>query len=67
MRETSRNYNVSPANKKLVDIQELQILLCSGSVTARRIGIEAEAVVRVGRRVLYNVSKIQKYLDAVSE
>ena len=67
MRETNRNYDVSPANKKLVDIQELQILLCSGRVTAQRIGIEAESVVRVGRRVLYNVSKIQKYLDTVSE
>lgn len=66
MRETKRNYNVPPSDKHLVDSVELQILLCCGSATAVKIGEAAGGRVKIGRRVLWNVKKIQEYLDAIS-
>ena len=57
----------SMADKKTVDTVELQTMLSSGRKTAVEIGTAAQARVQVGRRVLWNVGKIQKYLDAISE
>ena len=42
-------------------------LLSAGYPTAVEIGTAAGARITVGRRVLWNVSKIQKYLDEISE
>lgn len=67
MRQTKKDYSVPPYAKRLVDVEELQILLCAGRVTAVRIGEEAQAKVKIGRRVFFNVSKIQNYLDKISE
>ncbi|MFV0420124.1 MAG: hypothetical protein ACK5KT_15520 [Dysgonomonas sp.] len=67
MKETLKNFEVKPNDKKLVDTSELQFLVCSGRKTAVDIGIAAGARVQIGRRVLWNVSKVQKYLDAISE
>ncbi len=50
-----------------VDIEKLSSILSCGHATARKIGEQAEARIFIGRRVLYSVSKIQKYLDAISE
>lgn len=50
-----------------VDIEKLSSILSCGHATARKIGEQAEARIYIGRRVLYSVSKIQKYLDAISE
>jgi len=41
-------------------------MLSCGEVTAKKIADYAEARVIVGRRVLYNVDKIKKYLDAMA-
>ena len=49
-----------------VNIEELAGMLSCGLATARKIGEDAQARVTVGRRVLYSVSKIQKYLDSIS-
>ncbi|OUP00573.1 hypothetical protein [Sellimonas sp.] len=54
-------------NKKIVDTTELQAMLCSGRKTAVEIGTAAQARVQVGRRVFWNVKKIQEYIDAISE
>lgn len=54
-------------NHLLVDTVELQKMLCCGRASAVKIGTDAESVVRVGRRVLYNTQKIQRYIDAISE
>lgn len=54
-------------NKKIVDTAELQAMLCSGRKTAVEIGTAAQARVQVGRRVFWNVKKIQEYIDAISE
>lgn len=54
-------------NKKAVDSPTLATLLGCGRKTAVRIGTEAGARIQIGRRVLWNVEKIQRYLDAISE
>ena len=50
-------------NRLTVDIEGLMAMLSCGEVTAKKI---AEARVIIGRRVLYNVDKIKKYLDAMA-
>ena len=49
-----------------VDTNGLQTILSCGRSTAVQIGTEAQARVVVGKRVLWNVSKIQIYLNNVS-
>ena len=48
------------------DIEGLMAMLSCGEVTAKKIADYAEARVIVGRRVLYNVDKIKKYIDAMA-
>lgn len=50
-----------------VDIEKLAAMLSCGQTTAKKIGEEAEAKIVVGRRVLYSVSKVQKYLEMIAE
>mgnify|MGYP000146299427 CR=1 FL=1 len=52
-------------NNLTVDTAGLQSLLSAGYPTAVEIGTAAGARITVGRRVLWNVSKIQKYLDEI--
>ena len=66
MRTTTKFAEIKPENKKLVDTQDLQVLLCVGRQTAVRIGTSANARVQVGKRVLWNVGKVQKYIDEIS-
>lgn len=63
MRKTTE-YNSE--NRLTVDIEGLMAMLSCGECTARKIAEFAEARVIVGRRVLYNVDKIKKYLDAMA-
>lgn len=53
-------------NRLTVDIEGLMAMLSCGEVTAKKIADYAEARVIVGRRVLYNVDKIKKYIDAMA-
>lgn len=55
------------ADYRTVDTEKLQGMLTAGRKTAVEIGTAAGARIKVGRRVLWNVAKIQKYLDAISE
>ena len=50
-----------------VDIEGLAAMLCCGQATARKIAEDAGARITIGRRVLYSVSKIEKYLEAIAE
>lgn len=50
-----------------VDIEKLSALLSSGQSTAKKIGEDAGARIIIGRRVLYSVSKVQRYLEAIAE
>lgn len=54
-------------NKITVDIVGLQGMLSVGKNTAADIGDKAGAVIRIGRRKLYNVKKIQAYMDGIAE
>lgn len=54
-------------NKKTVDTVGLQAMLSCGRKSAVDIGIAAGARIQIGRRVLWNVKKVQQYLDAISE
>lgn len=54
-------------NQMLVDTLGLQEMLSSGRPAAVKIGTEAGARVQSGRRVFWNVRKVQQYIDAISE
>lgn len=60
MRKTN---NIDCDNKITVDINGLQALLSLGRASADDIGEKAGAVIRVGRRKLYNVDKVKNYLN----
>lgn len=49
----------------LVSTDELKGLLSCGRYTATKIGTEAGARVQMGKRLLWNREKIQKYLDEI--
>ena len=60
--------NVKENSTKItVDINGLQNMLSVGKNTAYKIGDEAGAVVRLGKRKLYIVSKIEDYINKKSE
>lgn len=50
-----------------VDTAGLMELLNSGRKTAVEIGTAAGARIQIGRRVMWNVKKIEKYLDTICE
>ena len=50
-----------------VDIENLSAMLSCGHATARKIGEQAGAKVVIGRRVLYSVDRVRKYLDCLAE
>lgn len=52
--------------KITVTTDELQEMLGCGRESAVRVGESAEARVKIGRRVLWNLSKIQSYIDNMS-
>ncbi|MCM1189379.1 MAG: hypothetical protein NC541_08790 [bacterium] len=49
-----------------VDTKALMELLHCGRVTAVKIGTDAEARIQVGKSVLWNLPKIQRYVDVIS-
>ncbi len=53
-------------NTVTIDTKTLTELLHCGKVTAVKIGTDAEAKVQVGKRVLWNLSKVQRYIDTIS-
>lgn len=66
--KTMYKTNVIETNNKItVDINGLQAMLSIGKNTAAEIGEKAGAVIRIGRRKLYNVKKIQEYMDGLSQ
>ena len=55
------------ANKLTVDINGLQDILSVGKNTASQIGDKAGAVIRIGRRKLYIVDKVNDYMKSLAE
>lgn len=50
-----------------VDLEGLAGLLSCGKATARKVGADAGARIEIGRRVLYSVEKVKKYIEIMSE
>ncbi len=57
--ESKINFN----SRLLISTSDLRELLSCGRSTAMKIGIEAGARVQIGKRVLWNVNKVQRYLN----
>lgn len=47
------------------DIKTLMMLTGLGRVYADQIGVESGAKIRIGRRCLYRVADVQRYLDGI--
>ena len=65
MRQT--NSSSVSFNDLTVDTAGLQELTHAGFKTATAIGVAEGATIYVGRRVLWNVEKIRRYLETISE
>lgn len=52
-------------NKRLMNINEMMEYMGLGRVGAMKWGKENDCIIRVGRRVFYDKSKIDKILDSV--
>lgn len=63
----NKTFNRNDPDVIAVDIEKLAAILSCGCATARKIGEQAEARIFIGRRVLYSVNKVQKYLDSIAE
>lgn len=50
-------------DQRLLSLSELQAYLSIGQTTAWKVGRESNALVRIGRRVLYDRRKIDAYID----
>ena len=55
------------SNKKYVDVNELREIISLGRTNCMKLGADAGAVVRIGKRTLYNIDKILDYMDSVAE
>ncbi len=53
--------------KILINVSDLQEMLCVGKNTAYQIGKDAGAVCRIGKRMLFNVEKINAYINALTD
>ncbi len=54
-------------NKGALDIKGLMEYCSVGKNTAYKIGEDAGAVIRIGKRKLFNVRKVQEYLDRMTD
>ena len=54
-------------NPLTVDTEGLKSLLNCGRNSAVEIGKQAGAEIRVGKRLLWNVSKVKRYINAISD
>lgn len=51
--------------KRYLDVKELQQYTGLGASRSRELGIDAGARIKYGGRVVYDVRKIDKYLDTI--
>ena len=54
------------AEKITYTVQELMQVLSCGRTTAVRIGEEAHAGIKIGKRKLYSAKKINEYIDSMT-
>ena len=67
MRTTKTNGEARNIDKICVTTDGLQDLLDCGRATAVEIGGQAGARIEVGKRLLWNVSKVKSYIDSLAE
>ena len=66
MRE--RTKELIDINKRTtIDTKALQEMLSCGRPAAIKAGTAAGARVQIGRRVLWNVEKVEQYIDSISQ
>lgn len=66
MRKTTKYQDNERRWKLTVTTKGLMELLECGRDTAVKIGVEAQARIQIGKRVLWNVEKVQSYLNDIS-
>ena len=64
MRKTTEHQT---QNQLTVDLQGLMALTCLGRASAEKIGQEAGAALNVGRRKLYIVSRVARYMETLAD
>ena len=61
--------NISKSNDNLklsASREELEEILGCGRATAERVGEEANAKFKIGRRTLYNLEKIEEFINSIT-
>ncbi len=64
---TKRDSNGIRETRQVMPMEMFVDYLGTGRYTANRIAEQAEAKIYIGRRLLINVSKVEKYLTEISE
>ncbi len=64
---THSNVLDMPSATLTVSTRGLMVLLNCGKPTAIKIGTAAQAKIVVGRRILWNVQAVRRYLDTAAE
>lgn len=65
--QTTKKIALAPDHQKItVTTEELQAMLSCGRKTAVDIGTLAGARVQIGKRVLWNVEKVNAYINLIS-
>ena len=62
--KTSDNKTINLSEKICVNLNDLCELLSCGKQTAREIASNANATLYFGRRTLYSVDKVKKYIES---
>lgn len=66
MRKRNLLEGISLNEMKCHDINQLAQYLNTGTAAARDIGEQAGALIRIGKRILFNRSLIDQYMDSIS-
>lgn len=63
----TRKPSQRPGQRLAVSTEDLALLLGCGRCSAVKIGTAAGARIKIGKRVLWNVAALQRYLDTLNE
>ena len=58
------DYHIHPSERLTVNTNGLAQMLGCGRATAVKIGDDAGARIYVGKRVIWNIRKVQEYIDS---
>lgn len=66
MNSTTKNHDIDLTRKLTVDTEELQQILSLGRKSTVEIGVAAGAKVIIGKRIVWNLKKIEEYLYSIA-